>query len=229
MINFEVYLGFLLTLVVCYISNSKVKTVRIWVPILAIVVNILYFLYDIKHFFIADVFPALMNCINGFCSFILFLGKFFPFKKGYLSDKNFKISYITESVIMVIVFLIFIILFIGTTIECWNNYIVFKIIPIAISIWFSWGLIWFNDFLSNFLCSSISNHFGIISLFFNIVTYIIISILLAIFSAIMYNIFDDINQKRVAIESSKKQKLDISAPEKNLKEPLLKNFLGEKK
>ena len=147
----------------------------------------------------------------------------FPFEKGYFSNKNFAFSYIIESIIMVVIVLIFISYLMHTTVHSWNNYIIFKIISITLSISFLWVLIWFNNFLSNFLCISISDNFGIISFVFNIVTYLIIGILVALIHSYISNKFDYIYQKRNSNKLKAKETLNEFSYEDFLKEEL-KNF-----
>lgn len=113
--------------------------------------------------------------LNEMVSFFILFKYILPFKKGFFSNGNFKFSYITETVLMVIIVLFFIgILFLDACEVLWN-YIVSIIISIIIFV----GLVWLNVFLSNTLCSCISNYFIIISLILNIVIYFIIGYLLS--------------------------------------------------
>lgn len=70
---------------------------------------------------------------------------------------------------MTIVVLIFTVLLLIECYDLWNG-IILLITSISICI----GLIWLNVFLSNILCSYISNHFIIYSLVLNLIIYLII-------------------------------------------------------
>lgn len=76
-------------------------------------------------------------------------------------------------------------------IDLWN-YFVSIIISISICI----GLIWLNVFLSNTLCSHISNHFIFISLILNIVAYLIIALIAYLIDAFIFELFDFLHPKK---------------------------------
>lgn len=142
--------------------KNKLKILNIITIILIISITILY------------IFPIIvtkfkeLNLINSslriFSDIGDFLIKLVPFKKGVFSNFNFTFSYITETILSIIVIIIF--LFVNY-VENRTKYVsLFLLISI-------YTFIWVNYFVSLFLSQCIIKSFILISIIFNLFVYIV--------------------------------------------------------
>lgn len=207
----QILISILIPIIVAYISYLDDKeNAKLYLLITAFCIIILNFFNDIKNFFITVVYSFLKNIINDIQSFFVGLNKIIPFKKGFFSSGDFKFSYITETIFMILVILLLIAWFIDICIDFWN---VIVSVPITIAILL--GLIWGNVFISNFLCSNIIKYFEIISLIINIIIYLIIGVLFCLFGVFCEFLFNSTHPKKIR---KKKLKSHSSQVEKTTKE-----------
>lgn len=189
----QIFIGFLITIIVAYINLLDDKEdAKLYLLFVAFGIIVLNYINDIKHFFVFVVFPFLKNIVNDILSFFSGLNKITPFKKGFFSNKNFKISYITETIFMILIILFLITWFIDMYYDFWNI-----IVSVVITGGIFIGLIWGNVFISNLLCSHFTKYFEIISLLINIIVYLIIGFLIYVLGAFCECLFDCRHPKKI--------------------------------
>lgn len=98
--------------------------------------------------------------------------KLLPFKNGYLSDPNFKFSFITGIILAILLFIIFVSCMI-TIMKDMSLFV--NIINIAVfAIVLGFFLIWADNYITLFLTYSIKHNFKFLSIVFNILAYFLL-------------------------------------------------------
>ena len=82
MFALQIFIGFLITIIVAYINLLDDKEdAKLYLLFVAFGIIVLNYINDIKHFFVFVVFPFLKNIVNDILSFFSGLNKITPFKK----------------------------------------------------------------------------------------------------------------------------------------------------
>lgn len=156
--------------------KRKLKLLNIITLVLVVLIILLYFFPNIIIIF-QNIDLTNLNPIT-FSDIKDFMIKLIPFKKGFFSNKNFKLSYITESILSTILIIIF------------SKFLYFIRLKKGAIIFFSiisaYIFIWINKFVSQFLVYCILHCFPFLSITFNLLVYTIIplTIILSIYICI---------------------------------------------
>ena len=161
--------------------KDKITTLNIICIIIVVVLVVLY-QYPLIISIFTDISksPIFNGIIKFFCGLL-------PFKKDYFIDPHFKFSFITGVPLS-----IFIEILLGMLYEnIFNPEKFSEYIPAVITLIISAiGLIWANNYISQFLVYYIAHYFELLSIILNIIAYslmvVIISIIDWFFSNLLY-------------------------------------------
>lgn len=192
MFNSPTLIGFLLTVIIAYVSlyfnckkeikdlmlneneeNKKkitnregiIKSLKITSISIIAIILFLYYCPSVISFF--ETFTSNKNvfAVEYIKEMIM---KILPFSDDFFANSKFQFSFITGIILSIIVFFLFSV--------CVSD---FKfVIKTILKILLIWLLIWANYFISSFLVFCIVNWFELISIFLNLIAYVIVSLIL---------------------------------------------------
>lgn len=153
-------------------NTQKIQTREKAITYLKIVTLVLLFFVLMLYFF-----PTIINAIinNEFrlnlSAYGVFLQNLFPFKKGFFTDIDFTISYVTGIILSISCLVIWY----YRLKKALNPTLVFEFtFLIILLILLGYGLIWANYYISLFLIYCIVNFFILLSIVFNLIIYTLI-------------------------------------------------------
>lgn len=152
---------------ICTRKKIKIK-LNIITILISLLIVVLFILPNITTVF-ENFTPLSLSDIGNF------LLKLVPFKEGFLSDANYRFSYITGT-ILAIIFMYFCFCTLNDIIDlkCFRDYIRFLIILIIIV----YVLLWINYGLSKLLAYCIIHCFEFLSIVINLACYFVLGFIL---------------------------------------------------